>query len=99
MNDVFHVGEIATYMNFVVRTEYNGVECEIIGGLEMRMASLSEWGLPPFKCMSYLTRASDGRIFVVVPHRLRKKRPPSTYDGSNVGRWDDCPWQPERVTA
>jgi hypothetical protein len=29
--------------------------------------------------------------------RLRPRRDPDEYDGNRVVKWDDCPWQPEKV--
>jgi hypothetical protein len=28
---------------------------------------------------------------------LRPRRDPDEYDGNRVVKWDDCPWQPEKV--
>jgi hypothetical protein len=37
----------------------------------------------------------QGEQYLARPHQLRKKRPPR--EDLQVVRWDQCPWQPERI--
>lgn len=78
MSAAFKVGEIAIGQNFVHNIERNGMECEVIGGLEMRTGYGSSTG-DRITGMSYLVQWSDGMIRVQRPFQLRKKFPPSHY--------------------
>lgn len=65
----FLIGEIATFCNSTIRPEYNGMDCEIVGGAQLRESSK----YPGQQFIRYLVRAADGRRFAVAPDSLRKK--------------------------
>lgn len=66
----FLIGEIATFCNSAIRPECSGMDCEIVGGAQLRESSK----YPGCLFVRYLVRAADGRRFAVAPDSLRKKR-------------------------
>lgn len=100
--DKFEIGEIAIITLSSVlssnaqNAQYNGEECEIIGGLQDRLAKDTNT-LEARTITAYRIRVlCDNAIFVAEPQWLRKKRPPRK--DLEVVRWSDIPWwQPNKV--
>jgi hypothetical protein len=98
MSETFKVGDICVFVNSRDWPEYNGEECEIIGGLALRNIMVSRHGDESKLELSYKVRMlCDGELFGPVPDQLRRKRPPR--EDLQIVRWADCPWQPEGVRA
>jgi hypothetical protein len=94
MNYVFKVGEICIGQNFLTNTECNGMEREIIGGLELR-----EWMTPDGRKgmdMSYMVRWADGHECSQIGYNLRPKRPPKRAIDEVVS-WETVGWMPFEV--
>jgi hypothetical protein len=73
----FKVGEVAIGQNFEYFPEHNGMECEIIGGLAIRMRMNSHDGtLITDHC--YIVVWANGVRCTVSPGYLRKRNPPAT---------------------
>ena len=101
MSAALKVGDIAIGQNFIVNIERNGMECEIIGGLEMRLAHCVNTG-EITECMRYKVRWADGLIWNQKPPYLRKKHPPSQPSASARQAMLDCirkAQQPAKVGA
>lgn len=74
MNEQFKVGTICIGQNFTIATEYNNMECEIIGGLAMRgwkNSRTGESGVDP----CYDVRWANGKEMPMAPFHLRRKPP------------------------
>jgi hypothetical protein len=95
-SETFAVGEIAVLHGLVYATEWNGVECEIIDGLDTYVVRARPWD-PSGTKFGFRVRAVDGKTGIVHPRNLRKKRPPR--DDLKIVRWDECPWQPESINV
>lgn len=93
--EVFSVGEIAVLQNAQIMPVYNGMECEILKGPGMMRQRQQHADNSIRLVYGYSVRAADGRKVCVTPDQLRKKRPPR--EDLKVVRWDQCPWQPERI--
>lgn len=93
MNYVFKVGDICIGQHFLRHTEYNGMECEIIGGLDLR-----QWGAADGRMgedMSYRVRWADGTVSNQLGHNLRPKRPRHWLN--EVVSWETVGWMPMDV--
>lgn len=78
---ILKVGDICIGQNLVNRPSYNGVECEIIGGLELRNISYHSEEPNKFKRVGYAVKWQDGSISSQTIHHLRRKSlPGSTAD-------------------
>lgn len=93
MTETFKVGEIAIMVDLRLWPEYNGCECEIIGGLEMREFWSDRDHTRHGYGVRYRGRAADGRTMAIRPENLRKRKPPR----EELGDWELIPWQ--RPTA
>jgi len=92
--DTFKIGEIAVLVDTGAAIspavlQYLSTDVEIIGPLQPDHRLIGNAGYP--------IRFNDGLEAAAVPWALRKK--PPLYDGRDVTRWQDCPWQPETVRA
>lgn len=96
MSGQFKIGEIVVGQNFTVTTKYNGMEAEIIGGLEFRRARTSHGKLE--RGSMYRVQWADGKITSQFPHELRRKKPPKR-EIDTVVAWSDCAWRPAGVPA
>lgn len=78
MTQQFKVGEICIGQYFVIDTELNGMECEIIGGLENAVGidRLRRIHMGP----AYLVRWANAEVSSVYPHNLRRKPPKQSTD-------------------
>jgi hypothetical protein len=94
-SETFAIGEVAVLCNLTILTHRNGLEVEIIGGLENRPAIRTNGD--HVVILGYEVRDPTGEITITAPHRLRKKRPPR--NDLQVVRWDQCPWQPETINV
>lgn len=97
MNGQFKVGDICIGQRFVVLAHRNEMECEILGGLEMRLGRCSITGRI-YKAAFYDVRWSDGGERLVSAHNLRRKPPKATDTGESRIRelFDNAPIkQPE----
>lgn len=89
MSERFAVGEIA----IVALSKFgrSACECEIIAGLHMAVC-----GRTGDEIAAYSIRCAEGD-FYAEPWQLRKK--PQPRESAQLGRWNECPWQPEKVSA
>lgn len=87
----FKVGDICIGQNFIFDTECNGMECEIIGGYELR-EGLWSGNLFPEKCYCYEVVWADGYICNAKEFNLKPR-----YDGNELVSWSDCAWQPKQL--
>jgi hypothetical protein len=91
MAETFTVGEIAEVAASISHPEYVGRDCEILGPYQHYVCKNGT------AAYGYWVRIDgEPKTWVAAPDRLRKKRPPR--DDMKVIRWDECPWQPEKVT-
>lgn len=75
MNKPFKVGDICIGQNMVWTTHYNGMDCEIVGPLELRrIVDLSKDG-QLIDELCYHVRWADGEETAVPPEKLRRKPP------------------------
>lgn len=91
MTELFKVGEIAIGQNFLVNTECNGMECEVLDGLEfvpIPICAKTGEALPPAMC--YFVEWAYGVVSEVSPSNLRKKRPPEADDATARQTMLDC---------
>lgn len=87
----FKVGDVCEIVNGKndVRADYLGLECVVL--------SLSS-KIPGKLSIEVPAKPSGHRDgYAAFPDNIRKKRPPSNYDGDQAGDWDLCPWQPAKV--
>lgn len=75
----YAIGAICTGHN-ILPDEYNGLECEILGGLEMRGWWNEETG-EPGESLCYHVRWATGEETHQEHHELRKKEPPAANTG------------------
>lgn len=80
MSEQFKVGDICVGRGFVVLAHRNEMECEIIGGLEMRLGKCSITG-KIYEAAFYDVRWSDGGERLVSAHNLRRKPPKQSDKG------------------
>ena len=76
MRAPFKVGEILIGQNMIMVTRCNGMECEVIGGLEMRdwrCEITGDFG----QSMTYEVRWADGGVTVQEQNELRRRKPPA----------------------
>ena len=79
MTDKFEIGEIAIVCNVPATPEFHGIECEIVGRLELRAGFDSQGCL--HETMAYEIRIPTigsswiGSLACARPDQLRKKRP------------------------
>ena len=71
----FNFHEIAVGQNFIKDIQWNGMECEIIGGLQEREAFYL-MASEAHKVLSYKVKWMDGSISIQPEHNLKKKKPP-----------------------
>lgn len=93
----FKVGDVCIGQNYVLSTERNGLECEILEGLQDRFfrnnhTQSLEYG------QAYLVRWSDGDVWAVKHYQLRKKQPPKR-EIDTIVSWENCAWSPEKERA
>lgn len=92
----FRIGEVAVGQNFMHRLVRNGMECEIIGGLELR-SNTNSYDDKVTKGLRYRVRWADGLISGQEPEYLRKKKPPQ-----ETSTWEAVQqltnWNPQKVT-
>lgn len=69
---MFKVGEIAILQNSDYFTEYNGVECEILKGLNVHKIQHMDMMKKSHR-LSYFAQMADGMRLNAAPHQLRKK--------------------------
>lgn len=83
MSEQFKVGEVAIGQNFVDFTEHNGEDLLVVGGLHY-----GEWvdmmALESCRGMYYQVQSICGEKFVVTPHQLRRRKPPSATGEQSV---------------
>jgi hypothetical protein len=94
--DLFSVGEIAILS--IPGDPYDGTEVTIVGPLAWRDWFFWRSG-ENIEGMAYLIDGGGlpyGEM-CCRPQFLRKKKPPR--EDLRVVRWDECPWQPQQVTA
>jgi hypothetical protein len=80
MSEQFKVNEIVIGQNFIVDTQFNGMEAIIIGGLEMRPWSYEDTG-ESGESLAYEVEWENGEVTVQEPFTLRRK-PPTTGEAS-----------------
>jgi hypothetical protein len=99
MSEQFKVGDIAVGIGFTTapNTNLNGMECEIIGPLQVRCVKLIPEGLDAYK-LCYHVRWADGKETAAHPRNLRRKQPPkSAREIDTLVSWEDCAWKPMHV--
>lgn len=79
---MFKVGEIVVGQNITSQPEYNGMEAEIIGGLEPRRCHRNATGEVLGTVMTYAVRWANGLVTAQEPHKLRRRKPPTTGEES-----------------
>lgn len=100
MTQSFKVGEIAIGCNHTLDTEYNGMECEIIGELSARRTRWTDGRITEEPV--YDVRWADGRMCHCAPNRLRRKPPKQSTDEwatEQVAKVTKPVAQPEGVPA
>lgn len=95
MNYVFKVGDVGIGQNFVNDPTRNGMECEIIGGLEMRL-SFTESRREFTRGLRYQVKWADGLTTDQEAYYLRPKRPPRHWL-NEVVIWESVGWMPMDV--
>lgn len=97
MSENIEVGAVCIGMGATWLFEKNGMECVVIGGLELRAYTSYASGEPKaFAAHCYLVRWADEEITCALPEQLRRKPPPQREE---IGEWELCPWQPKQVEA
>lgn len=93
----FRVGEVAIYWRPDINVPRNGEECVIVAPLAV--GKMNDWRLlGHIEAARYLIKfAGDSVEYAAQPHELRKK-PPKRED-LQIVRWDQCPWQPEKISV
>lgn len=79
MSGPFKVGDICILQNLQNHPQYNGEECIVVGGLEVRVG-FNRAG-EPSEAACYQV-AGCGEIDLVLPHQLRPRKPPTTGEQS-----------------
>lgn len=94
----FKIHEVATGQNHIYDTALNGMECEIIEGLQIRRLTHKVSGLNDYR-ECYRVKWANGKILCAQPGYLRKKKPPQ----EKMGDWElieiGTGWSPFKVTA
>jgi hypothetical protein len=94
MAETFQVGELCEAKTVRLGGGIKWVEATVISGLH-------ETGIQGIGKAYAMECPAVGRppppwiVWYSTPESLRKIRPP--YDGNQIVKWDDCPWQPEKV--
>lgn len=78
--NAFPVGTICIGVGFVHELFRNGMECEVVGGLMMRIGQRTATG-EIFSDYMYRVKWSDGLNSVQRHPQLRRKQPPQTFTG------------------
>jgi hypothetical protein len=77
----FEIGEIVIGQHFVHSTCLNGVELEVVRGLESRLIEfINRVPCVPQTLIGYGIRHPAGYITHIEPYYLRKKKPPKEID-------------------
>lgn len=71
------VGTVCIGQNYIHHAERNGMECVVIGGLDVSDAVIARTGEVVRACATYEVEWSDGFIDNVQPRHLRRKQPPT----------------------
>lgn len=74
MNEQFKLKDICIGQHLHPKSKYNGAECEIIGGLEMRGFLRVHTGEYD-EAVCYKVQWADGYVTSQYPHQLRRKPP------------------------
>ena len=88
----FKVGDICIGQNFINHAILNGMECQIIGGLESRHIRNKN---NTYFAQRYRVKWSDGCITAAQHLHLRLKKPPRR-EIDTLTSWELCGWQPKR---
>lgn len=93
-----NAGDVCIVVGCVMYPECNGREVTIVGPAEAGPYRCARTG-SVFMDARYPTSDPDelGRPVYYSARNLRKKRPPR--EDLKVVRWDQCPWQPEKINA
>lgn len=91
--DKFSVGEIAIGQNFVDQKQWNGMECEIIGSLQL-CTSINLTTREETTAPRYAVKWADGFVSYQEPIYLRKRHQPQK---QKTTTWDKCVWQPNEL--
>jgi hypothetical protein len=87
MSAQFNVGDIAIGQNFVLATDFNGMEATIVGPLEMRGGfdcGTGEW----VETLCYEVEWANGDFSQQEPFYLRRRQPPTTGEQSIIAMFD-----------
>jgi hypothetical protein len=95
MRKLFKVGDVCIGQNFVRDLEYNGMECVVVGGLEVREWYRSDTGEGGCD-INYLVRWENGEVCCQQPFYLRAKQPPRHWLNEVVS-WETVGWMPMDV--
>ena len=87
----FKVGDIVIGQNAQRELQYNGMEGEVVGPLEMRTWALSSFGVTEGE--TYLVKWADGSQRCTWPFQMRRRKDPPP-QRQELGEWDLCPWKP-----
>lgn len=81
---MFKVGDICIGQNFVYATQYNGMECEIVGApyIGPCVGAVTGEYYPP--ALLYPVLWADGDVSVQMAHELRLRKPPSEFKGEQI---------------
>lgn len=96
----FVVGEIAVFVR--PGSKYYGTEVTVRSELKLfNCEDRRNPDSPRELCLAYAVAGFFDEPprggWVAPPEYLRKKRPPR--EDLKVGRWDECPWQPAKMTT
>ncbi len=91
---MFEIGEIVVGQNFTNSTNLNGVEMEVVAGLENRIITRMN-GLPcaSHESNGYGIRHPSGHTTYIEPYYLRKKKPPEA-SWEEIQSW--AKWNPTK---
>lgn len=94
-SETFAIGEVALLWRPASR--YHGTEVTVVS--ELRRGSLVVDGGSTVVTDFYEIDgiSPNGSNWAARPQSLRKKRPPR--EDLQIARWDQCPWQPEKINA
>jgi len=90
----FKIGDVCIGQNARWDFSRNGMECVIVGELELRTYWTNSECTKSDTGMCYEVEWADGEIGCGRPDQLRLKKPPAPPERQQVGEWELCPWKP-----
>jgi hypothetical protein len=91
---MFKVGDLCVGQNAEFDFKRNGMECVVVGGLARRTYR-DRMGRRTV-ALTYMVEWVDSAVTWALPYQIRLRRPPQS-DREQLGKWELCPWRPERA--